>query len=106
MDCIGGWCGGFAGVLPGTFLRLSRAVTTFVTCAAAHGHVWVNGSIWGGLGGGPSRRCICRKLLRERNELCILEMLPDHAPWAAFRATPALVGNLTDKPVHDYRAEE
>ena len=40
------------------------------------------------------------------NEIIVLERHPDYEPAAAFRDTPALVGNLTDQPVHVYKAEE
>ena len=92
----------------GTFAA-RPGVDTFVDMRGWHmGLVWVNGFHLGRFWEvGPQQALyLPGELLRERNELCILEMLPDHAPWAAFRDTPALVGNLTDKPVHDYRAEE
>ena len=46
------------------------------------------------------------ELLKEENEIVILELHPGHEAIAAFRDAPALVGNLTDKPVHAYRAED
>ena len=84
-------------------------VDTFVDMAAWNkGCVWVNGFNLGRYwNAGPQQALyLPGELLKAENEIVILELHPDHAPVAAFRDTPALVGNLTDKPVHVYWAED
>jgi len=72
------------------------------------GCVWVNGFNLGRYwNAGPQQALyLPGELLKEENEIVILELHPGHEAIAAFRDTPALVGNLTDKPVHAYRAED
>ena len=92
----------------GTF-RAEPGVDTFADMAAWNkGCVWVNGFHLGRYWNvGPQQALyLPGELLRKENEIVILELQPDHDPVAAFRDTPALVGNLTDKPVHQYKAED
>ena len=89
--------------------RAEAGVDTFVDMAAWNkGCVWVNGFNLGRYwNAGPQQALyLPGELLKAENEIVILELHPDHAPLAAFRDTPSLVGNLTDKPVHVYRAED
>ena len=89
--------------------RAEPGTDTFVDMARwRKGCVWVNGFNLGRYwNAGPQQALyLPGELLREENEIVILELHPDHEPVATFRDTPALVGNLTDKPVHVYRAED
>ena len=92
----------------GTF-KAEAGVDTFVDMAGwRKGCVWVNGFNLGRYwNAGPQQALyLPGELLKKENEIVILELHPDHEPVAAFRDTPALVGNLTDKPVHFYQAED
>ena len=84
-------------------------VDTFADMSSwVKGNVWINGFNLGRYWNvGPQQALyLPGELLKEENEIVILELHPGHEAIAAFRDAPALVGNLTDKPVHAYRAED
>ena len=89
--------------------RAEPGVDTFVDMANwGKGCVWVNGFNLGRYWtAGPQQALyLPGELLQAENEIVVLELHPDHVPVLSFRDTPSLVGNLTDKPVHVYFAEE
>lgn len=91
----------------GTFAA-KPGVDTFVDMKDWNkGNVWVNGFNLGRYWEkGPQQALyLPGELLKEENEICVLELHPDHEPVLSFRDTPSLVGNLTDKPVHKYVPE-
>ncbi len=89
--------------------RAEAGVDTFIDMHDWHmGFVWVNGFNLGRFwNAGPQQALyLPGELLKEENEICILELTPDHEPVARFSKEHMLVGNLTDQPVHAYQAEE
>ena len=83
-------------------------VDTFLDMRAWHkGNVWVNGFNLGRYWeAGPQQALyLPGELLREDNEIVVLELMPDREPVVSFRDQPLLVGNLCGRPVHEYPAE-
>lgn len=91
----------------GTF-RAKPGIDSFIDMKNWNkGNVFVNGFNLGRYWNhGPQQALyLPGELLKSENDICILELHPNHEPLLSFRDTPSLVGNLTDKPVHCYVPE-